>query len=134
MFGRWVSLLAPFCLLSCGADNEARTGPCTGAQTRCFEGTFQRCEDAHFRDDRNCALTSHAAGACDHQLGCVECVPGQAACVAGDELHECNPDGTLGNYVRTCPEPCKNGICEDRCAMATATRSYIGCEYWPVDL
>lgn len=34
----------------------------------------------------------------------------------------------------TPPDDCLEGTCVDTCAAAEATRSYIGCEYWPVDL
>jgi hypothetical protein len=102
--------------------------------TRCQDGYFQRCQDGHFQDVNNCQTAGHVAGMCDNMLGCVDCIPGELTCVSGNEIHQCKPDGTVGDFVNTCPEPCVNGVCEDRCATANATRSYIGCDYWPVDL
>ncbi len=62
------------------------------------------------------------------------CSPGGTVCV-GDEIHACNADGTVGPMISTCPaNSCSGGVCNDACAAAVANRSYVGCEYWPVDL
>ncbi len=63
-----------------------------------------------------------------------QCTPGGSTCV-GDEIHACNSDGTVGPLISTCPvNSCSGGVCNDACAAAVANRSYVGCEYWPVDL
>lgn len=65
------------------------------------------------------------------------CTAGVNLCV-GSEVHSCLPDGTVGPTVQTCPEGCAGGVCQTSsagsCADAEASRSYLGCEYWPVDL
>ncbi len=68
------------------------------------------------------------------------CTPGVNVCV-GTEVHACLPDGTVGpSPLQNCaPMTCVAGQCmtgggATTCADAVASRSYLGCEYWPVDL
>ncbi|MBA2539381.1 MAG: IgGFc-binding protein [Deltaproteobacteria bacterium] len=62
------------------------------------------------------------------------CVPGVNKCV-GHDIVTCNPDGTLGEVITACGDlACSEGQCLTECALAAASRSYVGCEFWPVDL
>ena len=66
------------------------------------------------------------------------CTPGVPLCV-GTAVHSCLTDGTVGPVVQECaPGTCSGGQCGGTsgttCADAEANRSYLGCEYWPVDL
>lgn len=65
------------------------------------------------------------------------CNPGINLCV-GNEVHSCLPGGMVGPVVQVCPESCSAGVCTTSsatsCEDAVASRSYLGCEYWPVDL
>jgi len=114
-------------------NNGADAGPggaCTAGQTRCSGNLYQVCDDGMFRDEFACDIECHDS------LGCVACNPDVSSqtCV-GDAVHVCNADGSFGEHVETCPlEACDNGRCVDACADAASTNSYIGCEYWPVDL
>ncbi|RMH41563.1 MAG: hypothetical protein D6689_10760 [Deltaproteobacteria bacterium] len=68
-------------------------------------------------------------------LGCAACDPAVSRFCAGDDVYACNPDGTVGELIEECAfESCSGGVCTDPCAAAEAARSYIGCEFWPVDL
>src|SRR5262249_40217619 len=80
----------------------------------------------------DCA-NAHVGGSCDPTRGCVACAPGLPVCV-GNQLKRCSLDGTIGEVIETCQQQCVSGGCTDACSQAAAARSYIGCEYWPVDL
>jgi hypothetical protein len=63
-----------------------------------------------------------------------DCQPGVNQCV-GNDVVACNPDGTFGDVITDCgDDACSGGICQTECAIAAAARSYVGCEFWPVDL
>jgi hypothetical protein len=92
---------------------------------------WQRCEGGQWRDQEGCTIPQ----VCDEDLGCVECDPDLERQCRGDDVVMCNDDGTFGGVIMTCDfESCANGTCVDPCGAAAASRSYLGCEYWPVDL
>ena len=112
-----------------GDPSDASTDPCTGSETRCQGNTFQMCVDGVFENQDHCAALCHAA------LGCIQCNPDFGNTCVGDEIHSCESDGSIGGLISTCPPgTCNAGVCVDECAEAAASDSYIGCEYWPVDL
>ncbi|MFH0902052.1 MAG: IgGFc-binding protein, partial [Pseudomonadota bacterium] len=103
---------------------------CVDGQKRCYDGRHQECRQAQYQDIESCG-----SRACLPDLGCVDCNPAYETICTDDELHECNADGTVGEVLEICnPGMCYNGECHDPCADAVERRSYIGCEYWPVDL
>ena len=134
------SLAIAACGPSSSANPDAGTGPggidgaadpCTGSQTRCVGNLYQQCIDDAFQDVERCEATE----VCSIDLGCVQCDPNFGTYCVGDQVHACNSDGTNGGFQQQCEfESCSGGVCTDACAAAEASRSYIGCEYWPADL
>lgn len=74
---------------------------------------------------------------CINQIGCAVCQPDQIGC-HGQDVILCSHDGQSSVVQETCQiamgNTCVNGACVNLCAQALDQRSYVGCEFYAVDL
>lgn len=103
---------------------------CDGAEFRvlCPEPGTQRTNEPCLRG------TVCAAGECVPRI----CTPGSRACT-GEQVVICNDTGTGFDDAEVCVgddvgTSCFEGDCIDACELSRRERSYIGCDYRPVDL
>ena len=107
------------------APNECKDA---GAH-RCTGSSYEICTDSLWVTETDCLQ------GCVETLGCVACTPNERFCKAGN-VWLCDENGNPGMAVETCTgvNTCEGGGCVDACANAATNKSYIGCEYWAVDL
>ncbi len=118
-----------------GSASGAEGGP-GGAMfgcNACIGNSVQLCDaNGNLTTKQDCTPQ-----VCVALLGCQACMPGQPTCV-GNEIHTCNADGTAGDLVLVCDpakgEICGNGKCGGECDVLAGSASYVGCEFWAVDL
>ncbi|MFW5966258.1 MAG: IgGFc-binding protein [Persicimonas sp.] len=120
----------------CHADTgECREGVCT-------PGEFQRCTDDELQEVCNASGTEIVEQPCPDNKPCVdgacedpECDPGNTRCIDNKKLEVCNEAGAYseGESCSSGTE-CFNGECEELCELSDKVSSYMGCEYWSVDL
>ncbi|HTL36421.1 MAG TPA: hypothetical protein VL326_24985, partial [Kofleriaceae bacterium] len=96
---------------------------------RCNGASYETCTGGQWMSAIDCPAF------CDERVGCVECQAGEKFCQNGN-VWQCAADGTPGGEVEVCTgiNVCAGGTCVDACADAAVNKSYIGCEYWAVDL
>jgi hypothetical protein len=106
------------------------TPPCVEGTTDCVGAVFQRCQGGQLVTVETCSRY------CSSQVGCVDCLPNTGVTCVDNVIHACADDGSIGAMLETCSGglQCENGVCADVCGAAASDRSYIGCDYFAVDL
>jgi len=114
---------------------------CRGADSvACIGDVFWFCESTggEFglrRRSQDCRLDEQVCIE-EPRVGCAVCRPGELGCFEGQRA-ECNDQGTGWNQIEACNAPgeaCRAGRCENLCENALDERSYLGCEFYAVDL
>lgn len=115
----------------------------------CEPGSFQACrrENTPSIDICNAQGTGLEPSSCPEGQVCreaqcvqVACIPNQRRCGAGPDgaliPQICDAAGEGYEDLEACPEGsrCEEGTCLNRCQLAELSRSYIGCEYWAIEL
>lgn len=109
-------------LLATGCGPSTSLGdPCTGEASRCNGSTYQLCQNDVFVTVQECD------GQCVEGFGCGDCNPAVATACSGNDVVECNADGTLGESVTTCSGGliCNGGQCSDSCTATGTSLIYV---------
>jgi len=135
------------------ADAEGETGPTdtdeggggdTSEVVECEAGTIVDCAEENTQSIRICEEdgTGTEPASCPPETVCrdgtcveVDCIPGRGTC-DGKTPKVCDEAGEEFVEKETCgeDETCSEGACLNRCESAADSNSYIGCEYWAVEL
>jgi hypothetical protein len=120
-------------LVSCRAKVKVRE--CEPGMAYCEGEIAHACRsDGQSYEQTDCRLEDKV---CHDGPGCVLCTPGTFVC-DGQSVAQCRPDGSGADVMGECDVDgglvCYLGACTDACAAAAEQRSYIGCEYYTVDL
>ncbi|MEC9072648.1 MAG: IgGFc-binding protein, partial [Myxococcota bacterium] len=70
---------------------------------------------------------------------CTTCFPGTRKCEGEDLVVQCSQDGSVWESYQEClggttGQVCTGQTCESLCSINIKFNSYIGCDYWGVDL
>lgn len=139
MYARLFLLSGILSLAACGSSAAGTDGgpgdgdggeACIDNATQCEGNSFMSCLSGEWQVTEQCLTTT-----CDPTAGCVDCIPNLNFC-DGEDVRACSEDGKIAGVLETCEGDahCSGGSCRNLCLEAETALSYLGCEYWAVDL
>ncbi|MBI3178131.1 MAG: IgGFc-binding protein, partial [Deltaproteobacteria bacterium] len=142
-------------LATCKPDGTVATSKCPDSEPSCVGGTCKKCvpgttycapaaaggksmEVLKCTADGNSASTLETcsgAASCINKK-CAVCAPGTKTC-NGDKAMACSTDGSALDLVEDCAAKgltCLGGLCVNPCEGDIKSNTYVGCDFWAVDL
>jgi len=134
------------------SDVVAEADPCADlpAEMTCCPGKTNGCVPGNAYQVLVCAEdgTGYIPKACESSGGsqsvcladeCTECIPNEKRCRDDDTVERCNELGMDWEVSDSCNGEstgriCDKGSCIKACDVAGKLYTYIGCDYWAVDL
>jgi hypothetical protein len=114
----------------------------------CYPGEVKACVAEGSKEALICnqSATAFVPGICTGPEGnesqcrdgaCTACFPGARKCQDDQTVLECRADGSGWDVYQTCASishVCTGQVCEAMCEQSVKYNSYIGCDYFAVDL